>query len=105
MTFLRINIITTMDRNQAILVSTDQISRCGGWIIYHALFSNMAANVNFELPLSNTEICIQGLEASGFKLSFYGELPTGNEGNTRGCLSFTFLQNEINLKRDVRAFG
>ena len=72
MLFLRINIITTMDRNQEILVSSDQISRCGGWINYHAFFSNMAANVNLELPLSNIEICVQGLEASGFKLSFDG---------------------------------
>ena len=77
-----------MDLNQAISVLTDQMSRCGGWIGNHALFSNMAANVNFELPFSNTEICIEGHEASGHNMRLDGELPTGNEGDTRGMFIF-----------------
>jgi len=48
----------------------------------------MAANVNFELPFSNTEICIYGLEVSGLNLNFYRELPTDNEGDTRGMFIF-----------------
>ncbi len=47
-----------MDRNQTISVLTDQIGWCGGWIGKHSSFFNMAVNVDFELPFSNTEVCI-----------------------------------------------
>ena len=81
-----------MDRNQAISVSADQISRCSRWIGNHALFSN-------------TEICIKGLEVSGLNLSLIVNYRRVTKVILGECLSFRFLHIETDLERDVRAFG
>jgi hypothetical protein len=94
-----------MERNQALSAASEVISGCGGWIVDHALFSNMAANINFEPPLAATAQLIERLEKAGFSPKVEGDLPEGDTGDIRGCLMMSFLHDEPDLKRDVPAFG
>ena len=105
MTFFRVTIMTKMERNHTISVAREAISGCSGWVVNHTLFSNTAANINFELPLEMTGRFIDFLEAAGFSPNIEGDLPQGDKGDIRGNLSLTFLHNDPDFKRDVPAFG
>lgn len=105
MKFLRIAIVTNIERHQALSAADKVLSRHGGWVVDHALFSNIAANVNFELPLERAGPFVEALQEVGFTPSIEGDLPTGDTGDIRGCLQFTFLHDEPDLKGAVPPFG
>lgn len=105
MKFLRIAIVTKIERNQALSLADKVLSGHGGWIVDHAMFSNIAANVNFELPVEKSAMFVAGLEAAGFTPNIQGDLPTGDSGEVKGSLQFTFLHDEPDRKNAVPAFG
>lgn len=105
MKYLRITMMTKIERNQAITSARETISDNGGWVVSHTLLSNSAANLNFELPLAKTETFIESLRTAGFSPDIDGDMPSGDEGDVRGNLMMTFLHNEPDLKQTVPAFG
>ncbi|MEH6632789.1 MAG: hypothetical protein V7776_18375 [Halopseudomonas aestusnigri] len=105
MTFFRVSIMTSMERNAAISKVSDAISNSGGWIVNHTLLSNVAATLNFELPSEETEGLLLHLEELSFHPDVDGDVPQGKEGDLRGQITLTFIHNNPDLKRDVPAFG
>ncbi|WP_321397688.1 hypothetical protein [Emcibacter sp.] len=103
--FLKLDIITRQDRNEAISSAREAITGAGDWIMDHHLFSNISATLNFELPLEAIEKFLTRLNAEGFQPDVQGELPAAGEGDCFGLLSLTFLHGEGDLKRDVPPFG
>lgn len=105
MAFLRISITTHMDRNQAITQVRHAITGKGGWIVDHALFSNLSATLNFELPGNQVADLVSALEAAGLQPHIGGEIPEDQQEDLRGQAALTFIQQDPDLKRDVPAFG
>ena len=105
MAFLRISITTAMDRNQAITEVRNAITGRGGWIVDHALFSNLSANLNFELPGNQAADLVAALAAAGFHPDIGGEMPEEQQKDLRGQAALTFIHQDTDLKRDVPAFG
>ncbi|MEX0297648.1 MAG: hypothetical protein AB3N28_01160 [Kordiimonas sp.] len=105
MKFLRIEIVTKTDRQQALSQINDVISANEGWISNHQLFSNMAAAISFEMPVEYVENFLLGLKEIGFNPKPQDEIPETGSGDIRGSISVTFLHDEPDLKRDVPAFG
>ena len=105
MKFIRISIFTSIERNEAVAKASRSIAQSGGWIISHTLLSNMAATINFEIPLSKAESFIQKLAEAKFQPEVEGETPKSDEGDLRCQLTLTFIHNDSDLKRDVPAFG
>ncbi len=103
--FMRIEIITSIDRQQTLLLLSDVISANDGWIVSHQLFSNMAASLAFEIPLPGVEKFLESLTVAGFTPRIEGEVPSGSKGDVRGNIAITFIHEESDLKRDVSAFG
>jgi hypothetical protein len=103
--FLRISGVTTKDRNLALSELREAISGHGGWIIDHALFSNAAANINFEIPLEAAGRFVEALSDTGYSPKIKDGLPVGDGGDIRGSLQVTFLNDGPDMKRTVPAFG
>ncbi len=101
----RLTVVTKLDRNQAITVARESLSRQGGWITHHTLFSNHAATLNFELPSTSATAFIEKLAEAGLAAKYDGEIPGGDSGDLQGSLQMTFLHDDPDLKRDVPAFG
>jgi hypothetical protein len=109
MSFLRLSIITKSDRHQAITICSDTISRNEGWISGHTLLSNMAATLNFEIPTEKIDTFIADLQAAGFTPQIEA-LPKksrtrNSTEDSKAILSITFIHDDLDLKRDVPAFG
>jgi hypothetical protein len=105
MRFFRLAIVTRIERNLALSKIRDCVSGQGGWIVDHTLFSNMAANLNVEVPLAALPDFLNALKQAGFTPKPDGALPTGDSGDIRGSLSITFIHNDPDLKQAVPAFG
>lgn len=103
--FLRIEIVTSIDRQQTLSLLSDVISANDGWIVNHQLFSNMAASLTFEIPLAAVGKFIGDIEQAGFTPRVEGETPSGDKGDVRGSVAITFIHDEPDLKRNVPAFG
>jgi hypothetical protein len=100
-----LSIATSKERNQAISEVNKAISSAGGWIVDHSLFSNKAANMNFEVPIAGMKKLLANLEIAGFHAVVEGELPVGEAGDVRGSAALTFVHQNPDLRRDVPAFG
>jgi len=105
MSFLRIEIITRMERNAALALASDAVSKVEGWIVSHQLFSNMSATINFEIAAPMSAVLLSKLEEAGFNPTLEKGYPVGGQGDIRGSLVFTFVHDEPDMKRDVPAFG
>lgn len=105
MKFLRISLFTPQERNEAINLVRQAIGECGGWIVDHALFSNLLATVNFEIPIDKAETLVSKLRGAGFKPEIDGETPSGERGDLRGQISLSFIHQEPEMRRDVPPFG
>ena len=105
MAFFRISITTSMDRNQAITEVRNAIIGRGGWIVDHTLFSNLSANLNFELPGDQAADLVTTLEAARLRPAIEGEMPGEQQKDLRGQVALTFIHQVPDLKRDVPAFG
>lgn len=105
MDLFRLEIITKIDRNQAITIVKDMISTAGGWILDHHLFSNTSASLGFEVPYSSIESLMAGLKEGGLNPTIVTDCPRDKDGEVRGGVALIFIHNEPDLKRDVPHFG
>ena len=105
MQFMRFELITSMERNAAISLVRDAISKASGWIVNHALFSNAAATINFEMPSDRVARFRDLVEQAGLNLRLQDERQRGPGDDTRGSVAMTFLHQERELKREVPPFG
>ena len=103
--FFRVEIDTRMERNGAIGLVRNAIVECGGWITGHQLFSNMAASISFEVPMGLAATCVAALRTADLQPVFKGEIPSGPDGDLAVGVSRTFIHDELDLKREVPAFG
>ena len=102
---LQIEIITQIERNQAITMIKDGITSSGGWITDHQLFSNHAASLSFELPHSAIELLLSRLIEAGLNPNVIGKLPKKTNSDIKGGVALSFIHNEPDMKRDVPPFG
>lgn len=111
--FLRINGLTTADRNETISRAREAITQSGGWITDFKLFSNVSLCINFELPPGHvSELCAR-LEAMSLHLSResidqmagYASPPPEKAGVKEivGTLQILFIHNEPDLRIEVPA--
>ncbi len=105
MSFLRISIHTSIERNNAVTKVREAIGECGGWIVSHSFFSNLMATINFEIPMNNAELFIVKLKEVDFNPDIESEIPEGGKGDLRGQVTLSFLHQDPDLKRDIPAFG
>lgn len=105
MKFLRLELVTNFDRNLTLSLVPQVISKCGGWIIDHKLFSNISATINFEMLLSSINDFISALEEADYHPRVQGDIPKGDEGDLNASISITFIHSDPDMKRDVPAFG
>lgn len=105
MEFARFSIITTLNRNTAISQVCDAVSEANGWVVDQSFFSNIAATINFEMPLRSLPKFQEALEEKGLVVHVEGELPIAGADDVRGTVSLTFSHDEPDLKRDVPPFG
>lgn len=101
---LRLQIISHSGRNHAISLITSSITGCGGWVIDHHLFSNMAASINFECPGAALTLLVEELTANSLSPDVVGDLPKTPD-DVRCCLTITFIHDDPDMKRDVPAFS
>lgn len=103
--FLRIEIITSMDRNQALTAVADALGAMGGWIVDHSLFSDVMAVIRFSLPGNRAGAFGQRLVEAGFT----PDPPPADHGESdaeiAGQLTLTFSQGTGDLRRSVPAFA
>lgn len=104
MAFLRLSLYTAMDRNEAIARVREAIVGCGGWIVDHALFPNLSATINMELPGHSVDRSIVRLEDADLDPRIDGDLPEDIGGDLRGQVTLTFIHQNPDLKRDVPPF-
>ncbi|WP_085908584.1 hypothetical protein [Kiloniella majae] len=104
--FVRISIMTSMDRHSAIHELSTAISQSNGWVSDHTLLSNVAATINFEIDdLAAYKKLLSKLEENTLNPGIELE-KIGNENNViQGQLTITFIHNDPDLKQDVPAFG
>ena len=105
MAFLRLEIITKIERNRAITIIKDAINSSEGWIADHKLFSNNSASLTFEIPAKAIDPFLLKLDANGFKPEIIGDKPLISKGDIRCGLAITFVHNDPDMKRDVPPFG
>lgn len=102
---MRIEIITRMERNEAISAIRTALSQSGGWIVDHTLFSNVSATIQFEIPAPASAQLIERLIEAQLPPVGQIELKPSGKGDLRGTLLITFIHDESDLKRPVPAFG
>ncbi len=93
MKVLRISLFTTIERNQALAKAKQTISGGDGWIVDYALFSSLAATVNFELAIKNCAPFSDQLRDIGFSVGVEGDVPDGDNADIRESLSLKFLHD------------
>jgi len=105
MAFLKLEIITKIERNRAITNIKDAINSSQGWIVDHKLFSNNSASLTFEIPAKSIDAFLHKLNDAGFKPEIIGDKPLGSVGDIRCGLAITFIHNDPDMKREVPPFG
>lgn len=105
MAFLRIELITHMERNLAITLVKDIILKVEGWIVNHQFFSNTLASFKFGIPYAAIDSFLTCLRAEDFTFTLIEDCPREKKGDVCGGISITFIQNEPDMKREVPPFG
>jgi hypothetical protein len=108
---LTLTAITRQDRYQALGDANSAISHAGGWLISHTLFSNIAATLRCELPLSGLSIFRDSLDGAAIRLDhdslhhIDSKSESGESPDTEVplILSITFLHNQPDLRQEVPA--
>lgn len=105
MAFLRLEAIVRLDRNAALQAAADAIGAAGGWIVDHAMFSDVMAVVNFAVPAERSADLVRELAAAGITVDApQPEAAGAAGGESRGQLVLRFAQGKGDLRRDVPAF-
>ena len=104
MALIRIEIITSIERNKALSLINELIRGAEGWVADHKLFSNISATLSFEIPFNQTSTFIDSLFEKGFQPDVKDIPKTQKEEDIKGIIAISFIHNEPDLKRDVPAF-
>ncbi len=112
---LFINAITTVDRYKMTQRVEQTVSACGGWIVNHHAFSNIALSLEFEMPKAKAGVLVAALAAAGLRLSdktmadaqeIGSESETGSlmpDEELTGYISITFVHDEPDMRREIPA--
>jgi hypothetical protein len=84
----------------------DAISRSGGWVLDHRLFSNIALALAFEVPADGLTALGDALRTSGWTLAPASAArlaagSVGESGDLTGFLHLTFVHDEPDVLREV----
>ncbi|WP_115937726.1 hypothetical protein [Aestuariispira insulae] len=105
MKFARFSLITNQPGPLAIDAVRDAISRAGGWITGHSLFSNLSATINFDLPGDATARFLELLLEKGLRASAEDPMPTGSPEELTCTIAITFANPGPDQRREVPPFG
>ena len=105
--FIRLNAVTTQDRQEAILSARDAMSRSGCAILDFQMFSNLSICFRIEIAAEDMGELLSHLTATKLRLSDESLKALGAQwqGDLRGTFEITFLHHDRDLKLDVPAFG
>ena len=93
MAFLRIELVTHIERTLAIALVKDIILNAEGWVISHQFLSNTLASLNFEIPYATIDRFLSSLISEDFTFSLIENCPREKEGDVCGDVSLTFVHN------------
>lgn len=106
---MRLEIITRMDRNDALSAVRSAINHSGGWIMDHTLFSNVSASIRFEIPAPSAGRLVEQLIVASLPPVAGGDVPECGPDKSieelQGNISLTFIHDETDLRRPVPSFG
>ncbi len=105
MIFVKLNTITSVERNLAVSSVRTAISKHQGWIVDHTFLSNMAATIIFEIPSNEIFGFVDNLKDQKILIKIESSYPENSVEDVRVIMSLTFIHNESDLKRDVPHFG
>ena len=105
MAFLRIQLITHLERNHALTLVKDGIHKAEGWIVNHQFFSNTFASLNFEIPYDTIDSFLTDLKAEDFTFTLIDDCPRKTDGEVCGGVALTFVHDDPEMKRHVPPFG
>jgi len=103
--FVKLSTITSVERNQAISLVREAISKHQGWIVDHTFLSNMAATIIFEIPGRGIGGFVETLKNKTIQIKIDSPFPKDTPEDVRVILSLTFIHDEPDMKRDVPHFG
>lgn len=103
--------VTRINRHQATADINDAVAACGGWILQHTLFSNIATTFLFELPPARFSDLAAHLAAQHVVLdaeSLARMTESGTDAAEGGrertaSLNVTFIHDEPDLRREIPA--
>ena len=98
-------LVTSADRHLVLSQVQDAIGGCGGWIVDHHLFSNIAATLNFRIAGTAIGKLLGRLNDVGLVLKADGAVPNDDPDEIAATIALTFVHDERDLKRDVPPFG
>lgn len=109
--FFHLNTFTRDDRNEMINRANQVISKSGGWLLDHKMFSNKTINLIFEIAQGNLGNLLPSLEESKFKIidesrvllkSFAQDVmqlkPEALDKTVIGTLQVTFMHNDPDMR-------
>ena len=104
---MMLSAVTRGDRHQTTADIDAAVSSAGGWIVDHALFSNIAASIRFAVPLPGLAELRRRLVAANVgldeeSLAALDACPAG-EDEISVTLSVTFVHDEPDLRREIPA--
>ncbi|KLN60157.1 hypothetical protein WH96_13290 [Kiloniella spongiae] len=104
--FVRLSIMSSMDRHTAIHKLSTAINQSGGWICDHTLLSNVAATINFEIDdLTAYKKLLSKLKEGLLCPDVDLEKIVSENTAIQGQLTVTFIHDDPDLKQHVPAFG
>ncbi len=102
---IQLDIVTAMERHEAIDRVRMAISSSGGWVIDEIFFSNKASTTRFEIDASKMHSLLEALQEKQLKATPAGALPDKTDSELSGTISMTFSHSDPDLKQIIPAVG
>lgn len=102
---VQLDIVTALERHEAIDRVRQAISSSGGWIIDEIFFSNKASTTRFEIDASKMPSLLEALQERQLKATPVTPLPDKTGSELSGTIAMTFSHNEPDLKQTIPAVG
>jgi tRNA G26 N,N-dimethylase Trm1 len=102
---VQLDIVTAMERHEAIDRVRMAIRSSGGWVIDEIFFSNKALTTRFEIDAHKMTSLLEALQERGLRATPVNPLPVKTDSELSGTISMTFSHNEPDLKQIIPAVG
>ena len=102
---IQFDIVTAMERHEAIDRVRVAIRSSGGWVIDEVFFSNKASTTRFEIDAGKLHSLLEALQEKQLNAIPVRALPDKTDCELSGTISMTFSHKEPDLKQVIPAVG